>query len=95
MDVLTYLAAHGDRVVSPDELLDELWDGVFVSSNSVQKCIAELRKAFGDDSSRPGIIQTVPKRGYKLLVAAVPEPSSSRERAATTSSRMFRTMLYR
>ena len=76
MDVLTYLAAHGEQVVSSDELLDELWDGSFVSSNAAQKCIAELRQAFGDDSSQPRIIQTVPKRGYKLLVPAEHDPNA-------------------
>lgn len=76
MDVLTYLAEHPDRVVSSDELLDELWDGAFVSPNAAQKCIAELRKALGDDSSQPRIIQTVPKRGYKLLVPAEHDPNA-------------------
>lgn len=72
MDVLIYLAAHPSHVVSSDELLNELWNGKFASPNAVQKCIFELRHALGDDARHPTILQTIPKRGYKLLPSPQP-----------------------
>jgi TolB-like protein/DNA-binding winged helix-turn-helix (wHTH) protein len=68
MEVLLYLADRAGLVVAPEEVLAALWHGSFTSANAVQKCIAELRDLLGDDARTPTILQTVPKRGYKLLV---------------------------
>jgi DNA-binding winged helix-turn-helix (wHTH) protein len=67
MDVLVSLAQRVGRVVSQDDLLHAFWRGGVSSPNAVHKCISELRRAFGDRRFEPGIIETVPKRGYRLL----------------------------
>lgn len=68
MEVLVYLANNCDRVVSSQELLDELWTSI-TSDHAVHKAIAELRSAVNDSGSQRSFIVTVPKRGYKLNVA--------------------------
>ena len=64
--VLTYLASRQGDVISQDELLDKVWSGTIVSPNSLQRCIAQLRKAFGDDGKAQGFIKTHAKKGYSL-----------------------------
>ncbi|MEM7051428.1 MAG: winged helix-turn-helix domain-containing protein [Acidobacteriota bacterium] len=72
--VLLELARHAGRVLSRDELLDAVWDQAFVGEGALTHCIWELRKAFGDDAKNPSFIQTVPRRGYRLL-APVSRPA--------------------
>ena len=64
--VLTYLAEHQGRVVSQDELLTKIWQDTVVTPNTLQKSIAQLRKALGDDGKGQAYIKTHAKRGYSL-----------------------------
>ena len=68
MDVLIYLAAHPMQVVSRDEIEAIVWDGRTVGYDSLTGTIFKLRKALGDDPRHPKVIETVPKRGYRLLM---------------------------
>lgn len=67
MDVLGHLISRAGRSVSHTELLHAFWRGVLSSTNGVHKCIAELWRAFGDDPRAPSYIETIPKRGYRLI----------------------------
>lgn len=80
MAVLLYLVEHADEVVSNDVLIREVWNDRPMGDNPVYRCIARLRKAFGDDSQNPAYIVTIPKRGYRLIapVTCKKPPSSSR-----------------
>lgn len=64
--VLTYLAENQGLVVSQDELLSHVWKDTIVSPNTLQRCIAQLRKALGDDGKVQSYIKTHAKRGYSL-----------------------------
>ncbi|AOT10370.1 winged helix-turn-helix domain-containing protein [Pseudoalteromonas luteoviolacea] len=64
--VLYCLAKRQGQVVSHDEMIDEVWNSVVVSPNSLQRAIAELRKALGDDGKAQAIIKTHSKQGYSL-----------------------------
>src|SRR5215469_669608 len=68
MQVLVLLAQHSGEVVSKEQLVHEVWRDTFVSDDVLVRCISGLRKVFGDDAARPEIIETVSKRGYRLLV---------------------------
>ena len=59
-DLLSALIEHRDRVVTKDELLKRVWQGVVVSDNNLTVQMAALRKVVG-----PGVIVTVPGRGYR------------------------------
>ena len=67
MDVLVYLAERAGDVVTHEELIDAFWHGAISSPNAVHKCIAELRHAFGNCGGELAYIETVPKRGYRLV----------------------------
>lgn len=67
MNLLVYLAAHHRKVVSADELLENLWEGKVVTTASVYSCLKLLREALGDDAHSPNYIETIPRRGYRLI----------------------------
>jgi DNA-binding winged helix-turn-helix (wHTH) protein/Tol biopolymer transport system component len=66
--VLTYLAKNANKVVSHDELLSEVWPDTVVTPNTLQRSIAQLRKALGEDSQYQSYIKTHAKQGYSLEV---------------------------
>lgn len=69
MNVLVYLAHRAGSTVTHEELLDAFWRGSLSSKNAIHKCAAELRLALdrlGDASVQ---VETVPKRGYRLIAA--------------------------
>lgn len=71
MDLLVYLSKNAERVVSTDELLRDVWHGRVFDEGVVYKKINRLRKALGDDSHNPRFIETIPKRGYRLVAGVV------------------------
>ena len=80
MDVLVLLARHAGQVVLREQLFEQLWPGVVVSEQSLSRCIHELRRhlgmAGGGDQYRD-LIETVPKRGYRLNSAVEPVQAAS------------------
>jgi hypothetical protein len=72
MAVLGVLTKHPGRLVSRDELLETVWPGVIVTEHTLSRCIYQLRHELGKIGSEPGQtkfnpIETLPKRGYRLL----------------------------
>ncbi|HUP29541.1 MAG TPA: winged helix-turn-helix domain-containing protein [Usitatibacter sp.] len=67
MAVLVYLAERPGEVVGRETLLAEVWKGVFVGDDSLTQVVIKLRKALGDDPDRPKYIETITKRGYRLI----------------------------
>lgn len=78
-DVLRYLHAHPDRVVTKEELLDHVWAGVLVEDSNLTVQIAGLRKALGKDT-----IKTVPGVGYKFTLdgSNAPETTDNKQKSA-------------
>jgi TolB-like protein len=66
--VLAHLAEAAPNPVNVEALLDRSWPGVVVSDNSVHQVVARLRRALGDSARNSTYIETLPKRGYRLLV---------------------------
>lgn len=87
IDLLVLLARHAGRTVPKDVILAEVWQRQHVADSGLTRCITEIRQALGDDAHAPWMLQTIPKRGYRLVapvvfldetpppvVAAAPEP---------------------
>lgn len=68
-DLLQVLAERAGDVVGRAELLDRVWPGVVVGDEALSQCINKLRRALGDTSREATYLQTVPKRGYRLIAA--------------------------
>ena len=85
-EVLSALAARPGEIVSKDALMQTVWPDTFVTDDSLTQCIADIRRALGDDEH--AIVETFPKRGYRLNAdpsdaadpntAAGTEPSQAR-----------------
>jgi len=67
MEVLVALCERAGEVVSSEQLLIEVWRGTFYGDNPVHKTMAQLRKRLGDDARQPRFIETIRKRGYRLI----------------------------
>jgi DNA-binding winged helix-turn-helix (wHTH) protein/tetratricopeptide (TPR) repeat protein/energy-coupling factor transporter ATP-binding protein EcfA2 len=85
MEVLVALADHAGEVVSAEQLLIEVWRGTFYGDNPVHKAIAHLRRVFGDDLKSPRYIETIRKRGYRLI-ARVTYPDDHRRGAVRSAA---------
>jgi Tol biopolymer transport system component/DNA-binding winged helix-turn-helix (wHTH) protein len=78
VDVLVCLADHPEETVSKDQLIRTVWGDTFVTDDVLIRCISELRRALEDETREPKFIQTVPRKGYRLLLPTAPiEPKSS------------------
>ena len=96
MDVLMLLAAHVGRVVMREQIFAAVWPGVVVGDEALTQSIIKLRRALGDDSRAPAYIETIAKRGYRLIAPVVrdggvsprpwfrPTPQQSRTAIALT-----------
>jgi DNA-binding winged helix-turn-helix (wHTH) protein len=76
-DLLVMLLRHHDRIVSRDEILQDVWPGLKVDPNNLQVQMWALRRLLG-----PGAIVTVPRRGYRY-VGPTPEGSTVARPAPT------------
>ncbi len=75
--ILRYLVENPGRLITHDELLDELWPETYVQPQVLRTYMLELRKVLGDDIGSPRFIQTLPKRGYSF-VARVTESAEAK-----------------
>ena len=79
MDLLTALARNPGQVLTKQCLLDMVWPDVTVGDASLTVAVGELRDALGDDLESPDFIETIPRRGYRLI-APVTDPDTDRVR---------------
>lgn len=65
--VLRFLAEHPGQLVSKATLLDTVWPETVVGDGVLMVCIRELRRVLEDDPKAPQFIETVHRRGYRLI----------------------------
>jgi predicted ATPase/pimeloyl-ACP methyl ester carboxylesterase len=70
-DVLRYLIEHRDRVVTKEELLDNVWGDRFVSESALTSRVKAARQVLGDSGRAQRCIATVHGRGYRFLPVVV------------------------
>jgi urea transport system substrate-binding protein len=76
-EVLVYLARNAQRLVTKQELLENIWTDTVVSDELLRGYIRELRETLGDDARKPRYIETLPARGYRFLVGVELETPST------------------
>ena len=65
---LELLCRRLGEIVTTEDILAQVWNGRAISPNSVPVVISDLRQALEDDARSPRYIETVAKRGYRLIV---------------------------
>jgi DNA-binding winged helix-turn-helix (wHTH) protein len=83
-DLLALLAMHAGKLVSRDQLVENVWNGRIVSEATIAARINAARRAVGDDGKSQAVIRTIPRRGIELTAqvetqsgdAARPSPES-------------------
>jgi DNA-binding winged helix-turn-helix (wHTH) protein len=75
--VLCALARTPRMLVTKNALLDAVWGHRFVTESVLKSAISEVRAALGDDPKAPRYIETVSRRGYRFIAAAVGATSQS------------------
>lgn len=83
LDVIAYMAANRERVVTPDELVDAVWAGEAITDGNVAQHICYARKALDDVAKPHAVIKTVHGRGY-VFTASDDALQSATERGIDT-----------
>lgn len=86
MQVLIVLLEANGEIVSKDEFYEKVWANTIVTENSLSKAISELRKIL-DDPTDTNFIETVPKRGYRVIPNAHKERVPKKGIAQSTRSK--------
>jgi len=86
MDLLCVLAERGGEVYSRAELIDRVWGVEFGGDESLTRAVSQLRKAFGDARDEAHTIETIPKRGYRLVAPVSLEAEPAVENAPAAPS---------
>jgi DNA-binding winged helix-turn-helix (wHTH) protein/TolB-like protein/Flp pilus assembly protein TadD len=81
MEVLMVLAGRRGAIASREELLSSVWPGMVVGDEALTQSINKLRRALGDNPRSPTYIETISKRGYRLIA-----PVHEMRDAATTET---------
>jgi len=88
MHVLTCLAGRPGEVVTRDELIEAVWSKVLVNEEALTQAVSQIRRVVGDDTRSPSFIQTIPKRGYRLIAQIRPCPATAQAEQSLPISRM-------
>jgi Tol biopolymer transport system component/DNA-binding winged helix-turn-helix (wHTH) protein len=87
MQVLEFLAETPGDVVTREQLVARVWPDVFVTDDVLHRAIRELRRAFGDETAKPEYVETIRKRGYRLIAPVRFTDSRPHEAAAPPAVR--------
>lgn len=78
--LLSLLVQAPGAVMQRERLVEAVWSGMVVGDEALTNAVNKLRKALGDDPQNPRYIQTIPKKGYRLIAeVSTPEPPTRDE----------------
>lgn len=94
MDVLLALAARPGEVIRRSELIEAVWAVEHGGDESLTRAVSILRRALGDVHGQRALIETVPRRGYRLLSEVTPDGPEQREGSAGAEAVQGRSRLW-
>jgi TolB-like protein len=66
-DLLQYLIANREHVVSKDDLIAAVWEGRIVSDAALTTAINAARTALGDSGETQRLVKTLPRKGFRFV----------------------------
>jgi DNA-binding winged helix-turn-helix (wHTH) protein/Flp pilus assembly protein TadD len=91
--LLVTLAEHNGELVAKDVLFETLWSETIVTDEALSRCVSRLRKLLGDNPRHPNFIETLPKRGYRLIAKNVQWLESSAPPTQSTANKKLPTKI--
>ena len=85
-DLLVFLCQNSQRVISKDELMEQVWTGTLVTENAISRTLVKVRKALADDPKNPQYIITVPRKGYRMVANFVASDTVSNQPESLVST---------
>ncbi|WNC71040.1 winged helix-turn-helix domain-containing protein [Thalassotalea psychrophila] len=76
MEILLFLAANNCEIVSREQILSFGWGDTKASKTNITHIISEIRHALDDHKECPTYIQTIPRKGYRMMQPTLAKPSS-------------------
>ncbi len=73
--LLRHLLRSPGRLLAAEDLRRALWPDVFVTSDSISRCVHALRRALGDTARRPRFVKTVPRQGLLFCATVQVRPT--------------------
>jgi len=67
MSLFQFLAERPGQVVTRQELMDGVWEGRIVGEDALNNCVKKLRRLLNDDPKNPKVIETISKKGYRMV----------------------------
>jgi transcriptional activator of cad operon len=83
--LLFLLASRPGEVFSKDQIMASLWPDMILGDDTLARAISRLRKALGDETKSPRYVETLPKRGYRLIASVGPCETNMSENASGAS----------
>jgi len=71
-ELLLFLANHPGEVISKETLLSAIWGDAVVGDDVLTNCIRKLRRQLNDDAKSPHVIETITKKGYRMIAKVRP-----------------------
>lgn len=84
MQVFVCLSQRPGEPLAKETLLREVWPDTFVTEDVLKRSISELRRALQDDARDPRLIETISKRGYRLVAPIEPVSREDEARPGAT-----------
>ena len=88
MDLLMLLAESPGQVLGRDEILQRVWPETTVQDDALRRAMTLLRRALDDDPREPRYIETITRRGYRLVARVsrpAPKPIRLRRKEGTSA----------
>lgn len=85
MAVLLHLLRHPGELVTREDLEQAVWGRTVVGYDALTRCIAKLRKALEDDPRKPRFIETISKKGYRLIAPVTDQAGEDTHQTAVIS----------
>jgi len=82
IEVLAYMADYPGEVLSKEQIIQAVWPETYVSDDVLRYSISELRKAFKDDAKNPRVIETIARRGYRLIAPVARKGTTTESRGS-------------